>query len=202
MHVTISEYLGLCSQADRLASSIRDGFVPNVRMASGFKGYCAFPSDNGHFVSVTVFDKGENAVRANVPLSEVALTDLQKLVPAPHATIRGETMLHEVTKVQHDGSPAMFVTVRSYEGIGPREQVLPLVREHVFLTITAATGFRGYYTFLDERHASRGVAVSLFDERSHAMEANERVISVMRDRQIAPNPPSLMTGMTTVVAAA
>ena len=79
---------------------------------------------------------------------------------------------------------------------------MPLVREHVFLTITGAPGFRGYYALLDERDASLGASASLFDTRDHAMEANERVVSVMRERRIAPNPPSVMAGPTAVVAAA
>jgi hypothetical protein len=68
--------------------------------------------------------------------------------------------------------------------------------------ITGAPGFRGYYTFLDEREATRGVSVSLYDSREHAMEANERVVSAMRDRRIAPNPPSVLAGQVVIVAAA
>jgi hypothetical protein len=195
VHVTVSEYIGAGSQMDRLAPSIRGGLVPHVRMAAGFKGYCAFASEDGHFVSMTVFDTCRNAMRANVRLGE------QKLVPGSQTTVAGETMLHEVAKVQHDDSPAMFVTVRVYDGVGPKEQVLSVVREHVFLTITGSAGFRGYYAVLNERNPSCGVAVSLFDDRIHAMEANERAVSVMRDRQIAPNPPRLMAGTTAVVAA-
>jgi len=44
--------------------------------------------------------------------------------------------------------------------------------------------------------------VSLFDTRQNAMEANQRVVSVMRDRRIAPNPPSIMAGQAVIIAAA
>jgi heme-degrading monooxygenase HmoA len=96
----------------------------------------------------------------------------------------------------------MFATIRMFEGVGPREEVLPLVREHVFLTITGAPGFRGYYAFLDEAETRRGVSVSLFDTREHAIEANAWVVSVMRERRIAPNPPRAMAGHVVIVAAA
>ena len=45
----------------------------------------------------------------------------------------------------------------------------------VFLMLIGAPGFRGYYTFLGEREATRGVCVALAT-REHAMEANERIL--------------------------
>ena len=96
----------------------------------------------------------------------------------------------------------MFATVRVWEGVGPREDVLRWVREHVFLTITGAPGFRGYYTFLDERGPGRGVSASLFDTREHAMAAQERVVAAMRNKRIAPNPPAVMAGQTVIAEAA
>ena len=42
----------------------------------------------------------------------------------------------------------MFVAVRAWEGAGPKDEVLPVVREHVFPVVTGAPGFRGYYAFL------------------------------------------------------
>ncbi len=85
--------------------------------------------------------------------------------------------------------------------MGPKDEVLPMVREHVFPVITGAPGFRGYYTFLDERDPGRGVSASLFDTREQAMAAQERVVAAMRDKRIAPNPPSVMAGQAAVVAA-
>ncbi len=96
----------------------------------------------------------------------------------------------------------MHVTILSYNRVGPQEEVLPLVREHVFPVVTGAPGFRGHYTFLDERNAGRGVSVSLFDTREHAMEANRWVLEAMREKRIAPNPPSVMEGTAAIVAAA
>ncbi|MDO9712252.1 hypothetical protein [Paracraurococcus lichenis] len=85
---------------------------------------------------------------------------------------------------------------------GPKEEMPSLVPEKMFLAITGAPGFRGYYAFLGERNASRGVSASLFDTREHATEANQRVVSVMRDRRIAPSPPSVMAEQVVIVAAA
>ena len=80
--------------------------------------------------------------------------------------------------------------------------MLPLVREHVFPVVMGTPGFRGRYTFLDERDSGRGVSASLFDTREDAMEANRWVLEAMREKRIAPSPPSVVAGTTAIVAAA
>jgi hypothetical protein len=201
VYVAVLKYAGRGGSIGRRVPPVWNGLVPLLKRAPGFRGYCAFVSEDDHAVSVTIFGDRQTAARANEQARAWLIANLKDMVPDPPETTAGETLLHEVSQLQHDDGPSMFVTIRVYEGVGPKEEVLPLVREHVFLTITGAPGFRGYYAFLDERDASRGVSVSLFDARDHAMEANERVVSVMRDRRIAPNPPSLMAGPTVVVAA-
>jgi len=202
VYVTIRKYADKGALIEGLVPPVCDSFVPLLRRASGFKGYCAFASEDGHVVSVTIFDDRPTTMRAEDWVREWVVSNLRDLLPNPPEVTMGETLLHEVSNIQRDGSPAMFATVRMYEGVGPKEEVLPLVREHVFLTITGASGFRGYYALLDERDASHGVSVSLFDTRQNAIEANERVVSVMRDRRIAPNPPRVMAGQVVIIAAA
>ena len=202
MHVTIRKYADKAALIDGLVPPVRDGYVPLLRRTPGFKGYCAFASEDGHVVSLTVFGDRRTAARADDRLREAVASSLRDLLPDPPEVMAGEALLHEVSKLRRDGGPGMFATVRVFEGVGPREEVLPLVREHAFLTITGAPGFRGYYALLDERDASRGASASLFDTREHAMEANARVVSAMRGRRIAPNLPTVMAGPIAVVAAA
>ena len=201
MHLTIRKYAGKGALIDRLAPPVRDGLVPLLKRAPGFKGYCAFASDDGHIASVSVFDDGDAAARANEQVRGWVASNLGDLLPNLPEVLAGEALLHEVSRPR-SGDADLFATVRVHEGVGPREEVLPWVREHVFLTITGASGFRGYYAFLDERDASLGVSASLFDTREHAVEANQRAIEVMRDKRIAPDPPSVMAGRTVVAAAA
>ncbi|MBL6454595.1 hypothetical protein JMJ55_04610 [Belnapia sp. T6] len=202
MYVAVRKYAEKAALMGGLVPRVSDGFVPVLRRAAGFKGYCAFPSEDGHAVSVTIFADRPSAMLAEDRHREWVVSNLRDLLPNPPEVTGGETLLHEVSKIQRNGGSGMFVTVRVYEGVGPREEVLPLVREHVFLTITGAPGFRGYYAFFDEQDASRAGAVSLFDTRQNAMQANERVVSIMRERRIAPNPPTVMLGQTAIVAAA
>jgi hypothetical protein len=202
VYATIRKYADKATLIDGLVPSVRDGFVPLLRRTPGFKGYFAFGSEDGHVLSVSIFDEVQSAMRADDRVREGVVSSLRDLLPNPPEVMSGEALLHEVSKVQRDDCPGMFATVRMFEGVGPREEVLPLVREHVFLTITGAPGFRGYYAFLDEADASRGVSASLFDSREHAMEANAWVVSVMHERQIAPDPPTVMAGQVVIFAAA
>ena len=201
MYVTIRKYAGKGSLMDRMVQPVRDGLVPLLKQAPGFRGYCAFASEDGHVVSVSAFDDRETAVRATDQVRGWVQSNLRDLLPDPPEVLAGEALLHKGTQLQ-GGGPGMFAAVRVWDGVGPKEEVLPLVREHVFPVITGAPGFRGYYTFLDERNAGRGVSASLFDTREHAMAAQERVVAAMRDKRIAPNPPTVMAGTTAIVAAA
>jgi hypothetical protein len=201
MYITIRKYTGLGNLIDRLAPPVRDGLVPRLRQAPGFRGYCAFASEDGHVVSVTIFDDRQLATRANDQVREWVVANLKDMVPNPPEVMAGEVLLHKEATLQ-DGDPGMFATVRAYDSVGPKDEVLPMVREHTFPVITGAPGFRGFYNFLDERDASLGVSVSLYDTREHAMEANDRAVAVMRNKRIAPKPPSVMAGQTAVAAVA
>ncbi len=201
MYVTIRKYAGKGGLIDRLVQPVRDGLVPLLKRAPGFRGYCAFASEDGPVVSVSVFDDRDAAVRATDQVRGWVQSNLRDLLPDPPGVLSGEALLHKEAQPQ-SGGPGMFAAVRVWDGVGPKEEVLPLVREHVFPVITGATGFRGYYTFLDERDPGRGVSASLFDTREHAMAAQERVVAAMRDKRIAPNPPSVMAGQTVVAEAA
>ena len=201
MYVTIRRYAGKGGLMDRLAPPVRDGLVPLLKRAPGFKGYCAFASEDGHVVSVSVFDDRDTATRATDQVRGWVQSNLRDLLPDPPEVLAGEALLHKEAQLQ-SGGLTMFAAVRVWDGVGPKDEVLPLVRDHVFPVITGAPGFRGYYTFLDERNASRGVSASLFDSREHAMAAQERVVAAMRDKRIAPSPPSVMAGQTVVAEAA
>jgi hypothetical protein len=201
VYVTIRKYADKGGLMDRLAPQVRDGLVPQLKRAPGFKGYCAFASEDGHVASVSVFDDRQSAMRANEEVRGWVASNLRDALPDPPEVLAGEALLHKEADVQ-SGGQGMFAAVRVWDGVGSKDEVLPMVREHVFPVITGAPGFRGYYTFLDERDARRGVSASLFDTREHAMAAQERVVAAMRERRIAPNPPSVMAGQAAIVAAA
>jgi hypothetical protein len=150
MYVTLRRYIDKGGLLGKLVPPVRGRFVPLLKQAPGFRGYCASASEDGHVVSVSVFEDRSSADAANDEARRWVGSDLRDLLPEPPEVMAGEALLHDMSKLQGGGAD-MFVTVRSYDGAGLKEQVLPLVREHAFLMITGAHGFRGYYTFLSSR---------------------------------------------------
>ena len=201
MYVTIRKYADKGALIEGLVPPVRDGFVPLLRRAAGFKGYCAFASEDGHIVSVTIFDDRLSALRADDRVREWVVSNLRDLLPNPPEVTEGEALLHDVSKLQSGGGD-MFATVRVYDGVLPKEEAVRITREHAVPLVTGAPGFRGFYAMLDERDASRAVSVSLYDTREHARAAQERIVATMRDKRFAPNPPSVLAGQVAIVAAA
>jgi hypothetical protein len=63
-------------------------------------------------------------------------------------------------------------------------------------------GFRGFWTFLDERASERVVAVRLWANRGVAFAAHERVLEVMATlRDVFPIMPTITAGAARVIAA-
>jgi hypothetical protein len=201
VYVTIRKYADKGALIEGLMPPVRDGFVPLLRRAAGFKGYCAFASEDGDVVSVTIFDDRLSALRADDRVREWVVSNLRDLLPNPPEVTEGEALLHDVSKLQSGGGD-MFATVRVYNGVLPKEEAVRITREHAVPLVTGAPGFRGFYAMLDERDASRAVSVSLYDTREHAMAAQERIVATMRDKRFVPNPPSVMAGRVAIVAAA
>ena len=56
MHAMVRKYAGKGGLLDGLAPRVRDGLVPLLRQAPGFRSYCCFASEDGHLVSVSTFD--------------------------------------------------------------------------------------------------------------------------------------------------
>ena len=200
MHVTVRRYAGKGALIDKLVPPVRDGLVPLLKRAPGFKVYCGFASEDGHVVTVSVFDDRSSADAANEQARGWVASNLRDLVSDPPEVIAGEVLLHDLSKLR--GGAEMFATVRVYDGVRPKEEAVRITREHAMPVVTGAPGFRGYYALLDEREASRAMSVSLFDTREHAMAAQEKAVAAMRDQRIAPNPPSVLAGRVVLAASA
>ena len=86
MYVMVRKYPGKGGLADRLAPPVRDGLVPILRQAPGFRSYCCFASEDGHLVSVSVFDDRPTAEAANAKVREwVTSSRLLKKAMDPQA---------------------------------------------------------------------------------------------------------------------
>src|SRR3712207_3864965 len=128
VHVTIRKYADKGALLGGLAPPVRDGFVPLLRRAPGFRSYCAFASEDGHAVSVTVFDGRRAAMRADDRMREWVVSSLRDLLPNPPEVLAGEALLHEEAQLQ-SGGPAMFAA-RTEERRGGKEARIRWLSPH------------------------------------------------------------------------
>ncbi len=194
MHAMVRKYAGKGGLLDGLAPKVRDGLVPLLRQAQGFRRYCAFASEDGHLVSVSAFDDGPTADAANNKVREWVAANLRDTLPDPPEVLAGEVR-RELPGQGQSGAEGMYVVVRQYDGVRSIERLTALADEHVLPLIRQAPGLRGHYTFVSGEDQGRVVAVSLFDTRANAMRSSDQVVGIMRERakEFAPNPPSLRT---------
>jgi hypothetical protein len=203
MYVMVRRYAGKGGLLDRLAPQVRDGLVPLLRQAPGFRSYCALASEDGHLVSVSSFDDRPTADAANARVREWVAANLRDALPDPPEVLAGEVR-REASPQGQGGAEGAHVVIREYEGVRSIEQLTALADEHVMPVIQRAPGLRGHYTVMDGEDQGRVVAVSLFDTRENAMRVSDQVVGTMRERakDLAPNPPRVTSGKAVVAAAA
>jgi len=203
MYVTIRRYAGKGGLMDRLAPQVRDGLVPLLKQAPGFRSYCALASGDGHLVSVSAFDDQRFAEAANERVRGWVSADLRDALPDPPEVLAGEVR-REVQGQGQGGAEGAYVVIREYEGVRSIERLTALADEHVLPVIRQAPGLWGPYAFTSGPDRGRVVAVSVFEGRANAMRVGERVVGIMRERakEVAPDPPRVTAGKAVVAAAA
>jgi hypothetical protein len=201
MYVTVRKYAGKCGLLDRLAPQVRDGLVPLLRHAPGFRGYCALASEDGHIVSVSVFGDQPSADVANDRARQWVAANLRDALPDPPEVLAGEVR-RDIPAQGQGGGEGLYVVIRQYEGVQSAERLTALADEHVVPVIRQRPGLRGHYVFFAGRQ--RVVALSMFDTRDNAIRASDEVVGIMRERakDLAPNPPRVTAGKAVVAATA
>jgi hypothetical protein len=88
----------------------------------------------------------------------------------------------------------MWATARRYEGVTDPEEAGRRVAEGFVPLISGMRGFVAYYWF----DAGDGVmcSTSVFEDRSHEEESNEKAAGWVRDNlaEVLPNPPTITAG--------
>lgn len=201
MYVMIRKYAGKGSLMDKLVPQVRDGLVPLLRQAPGFRRYCAFASEDGHIVSVSVFDDRNSADAANASVREWVGANLRDSLLEPPEVLAGEVR-RDLSGQAGSGADGLYVTIRQYDGVRSVEKLVTVADEHILPLIRQAPGLRAHYTLTSEGDQSQTIAVSLFDGREHAMRVNDQVIAMMRERakEVAPNPPRVTSGKVATAA--
>ena len=203
MHVTVRKYPNKGGLIDRLVPPVRDRLVPLLRGAPGFKGYCAFASEDGHLVSVSVFDDRPTADAANAKVRGWVQANLRDALPDPPEVLAGEVR-RQLSGQAQGGAEGAYVVIRQYDGVRSIERLTALADEHVLPVIRQAPGLRRHHTLTSGQDQGRVVAVSVFDTRENAMRVSEQVVGIMRERlgEMAYRPPRVVTGETAVLATA
>ena len=203
MYVIIRRYSGKGGLMDRLAPQVRDGLVPLLRQAPGFRSYCALASEDGHLVSVSAFDDRSNADAANDKVREWVAATMRDALPDPPEVLAGEVR-RQLSGQAQGGAEGAYVVIRQYDGVRSIERLTALADEHVLPVIRQAPGLWGHYTFTSGQDQGRVVAVSVFEGRENAVRVSERVVGIMREkaRELAREPPRVTAGEAVVAVTA
>ena len=110
MYVIIRKYAGKGGLMDRLAPQVRDGLVPLLRQAPGFRSYCALASEDGHLVSVSAFDDRSSADAANDKVREWVAATMREALPDPPEVLAGEVR-RELTGQAQSGAEDGYVAI-------------------------------------------------------------------------------------------
>lgn len=204
MYAVVRKYAGKGGLMDGLAPKVRDGLVPLLKEAPGFRSYCAFASEDGHLVSVSAFDDRPTAEAANAKVREWVGADLRDALPDPPEVLAGEVRRELAGQQAQGGAEGAYVVIREYDGVREIERLTALADEHVLPVIRQAPGLRRHHTFTSGADQGRVVAVSVFDTRENAMRVSDRVVGIMRERakEVAPDPPRVTAGEAAVAAQA
>jgi quinol monooxygenase YgiN len=184
----------------------RDHIVPLLQGRPGFRGYCAFITEQDAAYSVSVFDDKDTAMSAHQRVRQWIRANMRDLMPEEPNVVAGETVFDSIAHPQEqrtDSQQALFVVIRTYHGLpGQTETMHSLVSQHTLPAIIDSPGFRGFYAFRDEAEPDRAVSVTLFENREEALRAHEQVVGIMRDRlgEMAYEPPHVTQGETAVLA--
>jgi len=208
MHVTLRRYAEVGARMyEMVFRKVEAVLVPRLKALPGFRLYCAFLSEEGEGVSVTVFDDREQAARANAQVLGWVRDNLLDLLPDPPSVIAGECGIAEAARDRGaDKRQPPFVVVREFENLGPVEEAREAARRHALPLIAGSPGFRSVCMFRDEREPSRGAMVALFDTRADALRAHERSMQALREAAAADGmawpPPRVGVGRAIVFTAA
>ena len=208
MYVTLRRYPEVGARMyEIIARRVEEGLVPTLKAQPGFRCYCAFVSEDGDGVSVTVFDERGQAARANEQVRGWGRANLRDLLPDRPEVFAGECGIAEVSPDRHAGRGRRqppYVAVREFTELGPAEETRGIVRRHALAAITGSPGFQAVYVFRDAREPSRAASVALFDTRADTLRSHERSLRALREKagEMAPTPPRVAAGRLVVTASA
>jgi hypothetical protein len=201
VYITVEKFENRADAIGKLLPLINNEFIEILRDTPGFKIYCAFTSEDGHFVSVILFDEYKSAKRFMARDREWMRSTASHLMPHPPEVLEGEVLTCEILNNQPkwDG---LFTIVHVYREMGPEESATLMMQDHIVPMLKDTPGFCGCYTFLELRSEGCGLSISVYDTREHAEDANQKVLNKARNGQIKPYQPIAILGQIATFAVA
>lgn len=208
MHITLRRYAGAAARMDRIAARVQAGLVPILAGLAGFKGYCAVKGESGDGVSVSLFENGEQAGRANEQARAWVRSDLRDLLPDPPETFAGDVVVS--AEAEGEGGPftgrggQLYVVIREFEGMTDPDGAVRFARQDSMPLTRNSPGFLAFYSAWGDAGRTRAAVVTLFDRRENAWLANEQVLAAIRAKggRAVPPPVRVVAGEAPVTAGA
>jgi heme-degrading monooxygenase HmoA len=208
MYITLRRYAGAAARMDEIASKVKQGLVPILARAAGFKGYCVVKADSGDGVSVTLFEGEDQAAQANEQAKSWVQSDLRDLLPDPPEIFAGNVVVNAEAK--GPGGPfggrsgELYVVIREFENMTVPDEAVRFARETSVPLAQSSPGFLAFYSAWGDPGRTKAAVVTLFDSRENAEQANRKALAMIREKggSVIPSPARVVTGEASVLVPA
>ncbi len=208
MHMTLRRYAGAAVRMDEIARKIKDGLVPVLTRAAGFKGYCAVKGESGEGVSLTLFEHEDQATEANERARSWVQSELRDLLPDPPEVFAGNVVVNAEAEGQQSlfggAGGELYVVIRKFEAMTDPDGAVRFARETSMPLARSSPGFLAFYSAWGDPGRTRAAVVTLFDSRENAERANERTLALIREKggSAVPPPTRVVAGKALVTVGA
>jgi hypothetical protein len=206
MYITLRRYAGAAARMEQIAVKVQAGLVPILTGAAGFKGYCAVKAEGGDGVSVSLFERQEQAAQANEQARAWVQSELRDLLPDPPEIFAGRADVSAEAAGQGGAfgrGGELYVVIREFRDMARPDDAERFARETSMPLIRGLPGFLAFYSGWGDPGRTRAAVLTLFDRRENAERANEQVLALIREKggTVVP-PPFRVTAGKALVAAA
>ena len=201
MHIMISRYAGAAGMTAEAAPKAQKGLVPLLKDQQGFLGYAALGSEQGDIVSVSFWENATAAANSRDKIRKWVMANLSGL-GEPTERFHGEVGPHALVAPQSGGQgQSLYCMVRKTENLPPVAILRPVIEE-TLAAVQKLPGFRGGYFQRSADDQTRGVSVTFYDTREHAIAAHEAALAIMHKHQPHVAARVAASGQTAVLAMA
>jgi heme-degrading monooxygenase HmoA len=184
MYVNLRRYSNIGVDKEAIERSVEEELLSQLRIQSGFCGYCAFWDDEDAGVSVSVFEDQEAAHRSTDTARRWVMRHLD-FFPERGEEFSGECVAQEVPRDQEQaagmGQQLPYVLVRMLVGVPATQDTLAFVQQRTLPMVTRSPGFRGVYMIRSDKDQGQAMVVTLFDCKRHAESCHSEAVALLKE---------------------